>query len=435
MGRAGLVEKSVAAWGKAGQRSAARSALVEAAAQFQKALEHLALLPDTPGRKRQDLEFCCALGAVLRAVKGHAAPETGQAYARAIDLWEQLGSPSEFLYIPYVQSYYYMARGEFDVARRLDEVLLRSSDERDDAAGRFLGQFSSGRTLTLIGRFSASRSHLEAALGLYDLDFHGPLVHQTGFDPQVTNRTYLGIVLVCLGYPEQALARVNAAIAEARRLAHPPSLAVCVASGGIPLTLVGDNAALSEWTDELAAVAAEQGFSYWQAVAIYNRGWIKVNTGDVFEGVSLLRSGLAAFRATGAEAWTPYLLGLLAKGCEMAGQNEETMALLDEALRIAKRTGERWFEAELHRHKGQLLLQQGHAEAAEDLYHKALGIALEQEAKLWELRAAVSLAQIWSEQGRRMQARDLLAPVYGWFTEGFDTPDLKQATALLDELA
>jgi DNA-binding winged helix-turn-helix (wHTH) protein/predicted ATPase len=433
-GAAGLIEKSVAAWGKAGQRSAARSELVEAAAQFQKALDQLALLPDTPGRRRQELEFCCALGAVLRAVKGHAAPETGQAYARAIDLWQQLGSPSEFLYIPYVQSYYYMARGEFDAARRLDEVLLRSSDERDDAAGRFLGHFSSGRTLTLIGRFSASRSHLEAALGLCNLDFHSPLVHQTGFDPQVTTQTYLGIVLVCLGYPEQALARVNAAIAHARRLAHPPSLAVCVASGGIPLTLVGDNAALSEWTDELAAVAAEQGFSYWQAVANYNSGWIKMNNDHVCEGISLLRSGLAAFRATGAEAWTPYLLGLLAKGCEIAGQNEEAVALLDEALQIAERTGERWFEAELHRHKGQLLLQQGHAEAAEDLHRKALSIAQEQQAKLWELRAAVSLARLRRDQGRRAEARELLAPVYGWFSEGFDMPDLKEAKALLEEL-
>ena len=200
------------------------------------------------------------------------------------------------------------------------------------------------------------------------------------------------------------------------------------------LTLVGANAPLGEWIDEMAAVALKHGFSHWRAVALYNRGWIKVNNGHVCEGISLLRSGVTAFRATGAEAWTPYLFGLLARGCEMAGQNQETVAILDEALRIAERTGERWFTAELHRHKGQLLLQKGHAEAAEALYCKALSIAREQQAKLWELRAAASLARLRHNQGRGPEARDLLAPVYGWFTEGRTTPDLREAKTLLDGL-
>jgi predicted ATPase len=165
-----------------------------------------------------------------------------------------------------------------------------------------------------------------------------------------------------------------------------------------------------------------------------SRGWVTVRNGDVAEGILLLRSGLAAYRATGAEVWVPHFVALLAGACEIAGQIEESLTLLEEAFQIVERTGERWFEAELHRHKGQLLLQQGHAEAAEDLHRKALGIAAEQEAKLWELRAAVSLARLWRDQGRRAQARGLLTPVYGWFTEGFDMPDLKDAKALLDEL-
>ena len=165
------------------------------------------------------------------------------------------------------------------------------------------------------------------------------------------------------------------------------------------------------------------------------RGWVKVKNGDVAEGISLLRSGSAAYRATGAEMWMPYYIALLARACEIAGQIEEALTLLDDALQIVERTGERWFAAELNRHKGQLLLRQGHSEAAEELYRKALSIAEEQEAKLWELRAAVSLARLRRDQGRRAEARDLLAPVYGWFTEGFDTPDLKEAKALLDELA
>jgi predicted ATPase len=153
------------------------------------------------------------------------------------------------------------------------------------------------------------------------------------------------------------------------------------------------------------------------------------------EGILLLRSGSIAFRATGAELFMPHYIALLAAACEIAGQIEEASTLLDEALQIAERTGERWLAAELNRHKGQLLLRQGHTEAAEELYRKALRIAEEQEAKLWELRATMSLARLRRDQDRRPEARDLLAPVYGWFTEGFDTADLKEAKALIDELA
>jgi len=155
----------------------------------------------------------------------------------------------------------------------------------------------------------------------------------------------------------------------------------------------------------------------------------------VADGISFLRSGSAAYRATGAEAWTPYFLALLARAREIAGQIEEGLTLLDEALQIVEITGERWFAAELYRHKGQLLQRQGKSEAAEELYRKALSIAAEQEAKLWELRAVVSLARLRRAQGRWAAARDLLDPVFGWFTEGFDTADLKEAKALLVELA
>ena len=156
---------------------------------------------------------------------------------------------------------------------------------------------------------------------------------------------------------------------------------------------------------------------------------------DVAEGISLLRSGLAAYRATGAEVWVPHYVALLAGACEIAGRIEESLTLLDEAFQVVERTGERWFEAELHRHKGQLLVRQGQSEAAEELYLRALGIAVEQGAKLWELRSAVSLARLYADQRRPTEARDLVAPVYGWFTEGFDTPDLIDAKALLDELS
>ena len=200
------------------------------------------------------------------------------------------------------------------------------------------------------------------------------------------------------------------------------------------LSLTGNGAALDEWAGELATMADEQGFLLWRAAGIIFRGWVRVNTGDVAEGISLLHRGLAAYRATGAQAWVPYQIGLLARAYEIVGQIEEALDLLDDSLEIVERTGERWLIAELYRHKGQLLLRQDHTEAAEELYRSALSIAQEQEAKLWELRAAVSLARLWRDRDNRAEARDLLAPVYGWFTEGFDTPDLKEAKALLDEL-
>jgi predicted ATPase len=430
---AGLVEKSVAYWGEAGRRSAARSAMAEAAAQLQKGLDLLALLPDNPGRQRQELELCSALGAVLQAVKGYAAPETGQAYARARELWEQLGSPSEFLQIPYGQSRYHVGRGEPELAMCLDEDLLRLSRQRNDRAGLVTAHLSSGRNLMYMGRFASSRSHFEEALALYDPISHRSLVHQP-IHPQIGVQGFLGLALFCLGFPDQALAQTNAAIIEARRLAHLPSFALSLSNGTRLLSLFAEPAALGELAEQLVAVATEQGFPFWRAQGTIYRGWVKVKKGDTAEGMSLLRSGSAAYRATGAEQWMPHYTGLLASACEIAGQIEDGLTQLDNALRIVERTGERWFAAELNRHKGQLLLRQGHSEAAEELYRKALNIAWEQEAKLWELRAAASLARLRRDQGRRAEARGLLAPVYGWFTEGFDTPDLKEAKALLDEL-
>jgi class 3 adenylate cyclase/predicted ATPase len=431
---AGLVEKSVTFWGKAGRRSAARSAMAEAAAQFHKGLDQLALLPDSPERQRQELEFSSELGAVFITVKGNAAPETGQAYTRARELWEQLGFPAEFLHVPYGQSRYHSYRGELDLGQRLDEGLLRLSRQRNDSAGLILGHHSFGRDLAAAGSFASARSHLEAVLALYDPISHRSLVHQVRNYPHVAAQAILGIILFCLGYPETALRWSNAAIAEARRLAHPTSLAVNLGFASRLLSLVGDDTALGERADQLVAVATEQGFPYWGAMGTIYRGWVKVKNGDLTEGISALRSGSAAYRATGAELYVPYHMALLARAREIAGQIEESLALLDEALQIVERTEERWFAAELNRHKGQVLLRQGHSDAAEDLYRKALSIAQEQEAKLWGLRAAASLARLRRDQGRNAEARDLLAPVYGWFTEGFHTPDLKEASVLLDEL-
>jgi DNA-binding winged helix-turn-helix (wHTH) protein/predicted ATPase len=431
---AGLVEKAVTFWGKAGHRSVARSAMAEAAAQFKKGLDQLTLVPDIPEHRQKELEFSSALGAVLNVVKGSAAPETGQAYARARELWEQLGSPVEFIQVPCGQSRYHAHRGELDVALRLDQDLLRLSRRRNDSAGLVMGHYSSGRNLMWVGSFVSSRSHLETVLALYDPNSHHSLLRQTGIHPQLAAQAALGVVLFCLGFPDQALAQSKKAIAGARKLPHPPTLAMSLGMEALLLSIIGDDIGLEQRADDLVAVATDQGFPFYRATAAIFRGWVKANNTDVTGGLSLLRAGSSAYCATGATAWMPWYIALLAGAYEIAGQIEEGAARLDQALQLVEKTGERWFAAELDRQRGRLLLRQGHPEAAEKLYRKALGIAREQEAKLWELRAAASLARLWRDQGRRAAARDLLAPVYGWFTEGLATPDLKEAGALLDEL-
>ena len=431
---AGLVEKSAALWGKAGRRSAARSAMTEAAAQLQKGLDQLVLLPDTRERQLLELEIRSSQGAVLFVASGHAAPETGQAYARARALWEQLGSPAEFVQIPYGESRHHVFVGDFDLAQRLDEDLLQLSRQRNNSAGLVLGHYSSGRNQMLAGRFDVSWSHLKEVLSLFDPVVHRPLVLQVGDDPRMNSQAVLGIVLFCLGYPEQALAQSAAAIAVARSLAHPPSLVASLGYGNRLLTLIGDNVALHAQAGELLTVATDQGFRGFRAQGTIDGGWSKVKNGDVAEGISLLRNGSAAYRATGAQAWVPYHTALLARACGIAGRVDEALSLLDDALQFAERRGERWLNAELNRHKGQLLVRQGRTETAEELYRKAHEIAREQNAKLWELRAAASLARLWRDQGRSAEARELLTPAYGWFTEGFDTADLKGAKEVLDEL-
>jgi hypothetical protein len=342
---AGLVEKSVAYWGKAGRRSTARSAMPEAAAQLQKGLDQLALLPETPERQRQELEFCSDLGGVLRAVKGMAAPEVGQVDARARKPCEQLGFSSEFLRVLRGQSQYHAYRGELNLALRLNEQFLALSRQHNDSSGVFAGLYGFGHNLMYSGKFAASRSRLEEAVVLEEaLALHDPSFDRViyGLHTSVHFQAYLANVLFILGYPDQALTRSNAAISEARKLARQQFLAVSLVVGTRVLSLLGDNAALAERADQLVAVATEQGFSQWRAQGAIYRGWAKVKNGEVAEGAALLRTGSAAYRATGAQLFVPHYLDLQAAACEIAGQIEEALSLLDDALQLVERTGERW---------------------------------------------------------------------------------------------
>ena len=317
-------------WSKAARRSVARSAMAEAAAQFQRALDQLELLPDDAARQRQELELRSSLGIVLQSVKGYAAPETGRTLGRARELWEQLGSPSEFFQVSYAQSLYHEIRGELNLAHRLDQDLLSLSRQRNDPAGLVLAHQSLGRNLMFAGRLASSRAHLEEVLALCDLNSDHSFVRQAGVYPEVASQAFLAIVLVCLGYPDQALARATAAIEEARRLAHAPSLAVSLTNGARLLSFTGNHTALEEWANQLISVTAEQGFLLWRAMGTIYRGWVRVNNGDVGGGHIAAASRVRRLTAPpGRKLLCPIKSLCLAKACEIAGQIEEAADLLD----------------------------------------------------------------------------------------------------------
>jgi class 3 adenylate cyclase/tetratricopeptide (TPR) repeat protein len=431
---AGLTEKSLGYWEKAGQRSVARAALTEATAQYQKGLDELALMPDSRWRQLKELELRAALGPVLRLSRGQVAAEVGANGARARDLWEQLGCPPEFLHIAYTQARYHSFRRELGLGLRLGRDLIRLSRQHSNSAGLFLGHLSCGQTLEVHGQFAESRSHLEEALSCYDPVAHQSLFHLASSHPQVIAKASLGLTLSFLGFAEQASISGNAAVDEARRLAHPPTLAITFAFSTNRLLLAGATKALAQLSEELVRIANEEGYPHYRGQGLIYLGWSKIAKGNLLEGVPVLRAGLSAYRQTGATGRISFYMLLLSRACEMDGHIDEALNLLDEPFQIVE-TGERWVEAELYRQKGQLLLHKSDAVAAEQHYRKAIGIAREQEARLWEVRAATSLARLWGDQGRRAEARDLLAPVYGWFTEGFDTADLTDAKAVLAELS
>ncbi len=272
-------------------------------------------------------------------------------------------------------------------------------------------------------------------LAIYDPPSHRSVVDQVGFYPQGNAQACLAVVLLCLGYPEQALAQSNAAVAAARSLAHVHSLVSILALAAAPLALVGDPALLGDWADQLVAITTEQGFPCWCAIGTTYRGWVKVRNGDIAEGISLLRGGTAAFRVTGSELFAPFLVILLASACEIcrAGRRKPVPVGRGIADRRRDRRALAGGGADIGK-KANCCCGKGMPLAAEELYRKALTIAAEQGAKFWELRAAASLARLRREQGRHAEARNVLAPIYGWFTEGFDTADLREAKALLDEL-
>jgi predicted ATPase len=294
-----------------------------------------------------------------------------------------------------------------------------------------------GTTLYNLGTTAEAHTHFTQGFALYDPQQHRASTFLYGEDGGVMCQSFAARALCVLGYSDQALARNHEAVTLAQQIRHPFSLGFALVFAAIVHQFRCEGRAVQERAEAVISLAKEQGFPYWMAFGALMRGWAVAHQGQVKEGIEQMTQGLRAYRATGAEINQPYFLALLAEAHGTMGQLESGLTILTEALPLVDTTGECWYETELYRLKGELLLQQSpdyHIEA-ESCFQHAISTAQNQQAKSWELRAATSLARLWQFQDKRQEAYDLLAPVYNWFTEGFDTADLQEAKQLLDELA
>jgi predicted ATPase len=442
---AGLLAQAMPYWQQAGTRALQRSANVEAIAHVQRGLALLTMLPDTPQRCQHEFEFLTTLGPALMATKGYAAPEVVQAYTRARALCQQIGETPEHVPVLWNLWFFYMARAEHQTALELGEQCLQIAQRVQDAALLLEAHYTLGVSWFLLGNPTLAGTHLGQTIALYDPEQHRGLAYRYGgIDPGVGGFGVYALALWMRGYPAQARAHLDKALHLAQHLAHPFSLARTLHYDTILCQLRRDTLATRDQADVEITVATSRNFALAQASGLIMRGWAIAVQERSPEGLAQIRQGLDMYQSTGAEYQRSHYLTLLAEVSGLLGQPEGGLAALEEALTLIEKTGEQYYEAELHRQRGELLLLyaaqshpiQGSREQhdAEVCFQQALDVSRQQQAKSLELRAAMSLARLWQQQGKRTEARALLAPVYGWFTEGFDTADLQEAKVLLEAL-
>jgi TOMM system kinase/cyclase fusion protein len=434
---AGLTQQAVAYWYKAGQRTIQRSAHVEAIAHLRRGLALLPTLPETPQRLQREVDMHLALGASLSATKGFGAHEVEQTYIRARQLCTHLDDPHQRFLMVRGLGIYYLVRAELQTARALGEQLLSLAQQTQDAAMFVAAYVVLGPTLYYLGAVVSAHTDLAQGIALYDSQEYDASTLLYGEDTGMTCRCYAARALWCLGYPDQGLTQSQAAMALAQQIANPFSLGFALGNIAAFHQIRREVRAAQAYAEAAISIATEQRFPQLKANGSLLHGWALAQQGQAKEGSEQIIQGLTAWRATGAEIARPYYLALLAEAHGTLGEPEAGLMALAEALTLADTTGERWYEAELYRLKGELLLQQSldNQAEAENCFHHAIAIAQNQQAKSWELRAATSFTKLWQRQGKHQEAYDLLAPVYYWFTEGFDTADLKDAKALLNELS
>jgi class 3 adenylate cyclase/predicted ATPase len=440
---AGLIEKAARFWGLAGQRSLERSALVEAVDQLRFALEQIARLPTTPALRREEIKLQLALIQPLHHTKGYTAPEALDAIERARMLIERsqdhgdsLEDPLQLFSVLYGSFAANFMAFNGDVVRRLAEQFLSLAESQTMTGPLMIGHRLVGTILIWLGDFAEAWKHLDRAVALYDPVEHRPLAARFSQDGRVAALAFRSIALWFLGRPEAAIADIGLAIKYAREIGQAPTLMYALGSVAGVLGHCGKFTLANSFLDELLALADDKDARHWKYQAAIIKGLILAQTGEAPAAIAMIESGLVARRSIGTTASLPrYLCGLASAYTEV-GNIDEARRCISEAVKAMEATKERMWEAEVCRVAGEIAFRSPppDLEAAQAHFEGALKVARAQQTKSLELRAAMSMARLRRDQGKRNEARELLAPIYGWFTEGFDTLDLKQAKALLNEL-
>jgi class 3 adenylate cyclase/predicted ATPase len=439
-GEAAMTDKAIGYWHLAGKLSVAKSAVREAVAQLRRGLSLLEGLPETRGHKQLELDIHITLTAALMAGKGYGDPEVAAALERANRLVTETASVGTPLHFSVLYGLWVSSLNTGTIAATIEHAtnFLSSAQSQPSSGPLLVGHRILATSLIYGGDFRAALAHFETAISLYRPDEHRDDTFRYGQDLGVSAFVQLSWALWHRGYPDQSARAADRALALSRQLGHAHTLAYALALAGVAPVFARDVATVHARSNDCVALATEHGFAQWAAFGRILQGWADARQGHATAGIARIRDGIAAAEATGSRVTAPLFLTLLAEALALAGKIEEALAALDDALAKATASGERGWDAEIHRlrgeHTGRRLPHPDPAKA-EDLFRTALAIAREQGTRGYELRAATSLARMWREQGRRGEALELLAPLYDWFTEGFDTADLKDARALLDELA
>lgn len=432
---AGLAAKAIPYWQAAGLRALQRYANVEAAAHASRGLELLSTLPDPQQRTKQELSLQIVLGPALSSARGPQSAE--HIYARACELARQVGSTPELFPALSGLQYAQIVRGHMHQARALAEEFLELAEPERDPLILAVGHRMLAYTAWWQGDVIDVRNHSAQALAFYNRDQHRTCVVNYAQDSGVLCGYLSALADWVLGYPTRAADAMERAVAHARGLEHPYSVGITLLFAAQLGQLRRDPETARSQADAAIAISREHGFPAVELWCLLPRGWAFAERGEVAKGIADIREGMERRRSYGMGAVWPWFLVLLAEAYGRVGQLAEGLDALAEALEWVQRNDERLYEAEAYRIRGELLLKQDPPDsaAAEQCFQRALEVARQQEAKSWELRAATSLSRLWLQQGKRDAARELLLPVYDWFTEGFDTPDLRDARVLADRLS
>jgi class 3 adenylate cyclase/predicted ATPase/predicted transcriptional regulator len=435
---AGVTEQAVDYWLKAGQRAMLRSAHIEAENHLRRGLELLAPLPQTASRLRREIALQNALGVCLMPTRGFGNPEVAAAFARGAELAER-GDDARGLFVSLRgRGQYHFGSGDLRTGRDDTQRVMALAERMGDQDCLIEAHHLCWSVFCHTGEFAAAQRHVEEGIARYQRERDHHLTYTySGHDPGTCSRGYGALILSQLGYAARAQAMANDALALAEALAHPFSMAIALVVVGFLNVTWRQTDAVRTLGERLIAYAGEMGLRPMVSFGKFIKGEALTHQGEIVEGIAQMRESLAELRAVRYLITMPPMIASLADAVQRSGKTDEGLAAVEEGLEMVDAGGERFVLPEIHRVKGRLLLDRSAADrdAAAAAYRQAIAIARDQEARLLELRAATSLARLWGENGKRDAARELLAPTYQWFTEGFDKPDLRDAKALLDELA